>query len=51
MKKSEKFGYLENSCNYPFLTMMFCHRIIHPKDADGMASSVDPDQTTPLGAV
>ena len=22
-----------------------------PKDADGMANSIDPDQTTPLGAV
>ena len=22
-----------------------------PKDADGMANSVDPDQTAPLGAV
>ena len=24
---------------------------MHPKDADGMANSVDPDQTAPLGAV
>ena len=23
---------------------------LHPKDAAGMANSVDPDQTTPLGA-
>ena len=25
--------------------------VICPKDADGMANSVDPDQTAPLGAV
>ena len=24
---------------------------MHPKDASGMANSVDPDQTAPLGAV
>ena len=24
---------------------------MYPKDADGMANSVDPDQTAPLGAV
>ena len=24
---------------------------MHPKDADGIANSVDPDQTDPLGAV
>ena len=24
---------------------------MRPKDADGMANSVDPDQTAPLGAV
>ena len=24
---------------------------MHPKSADGMANSVDPDQTAPLGAV
>ena len=24
---------------------------MHSKDADGIANSVDPDQTTPLGAV
>ena len=27
------------------------HRERHPNDADGMANSVDPDQTAPLGAV
>ena len=24
---------------------------MHPNDADGIANSVDPDQTAPLGAV
>ena len=23
------------------------HRVMYPKDADGMANSVDPDQTAP----
>ena len=27
------------------------HRVMIPNDADGMANSVDPDQTAPLGAV
>ena len=27
------------------------HRVMCPKGADGMANSVDPDQTAPLGAV
>ena len=27
------------------------YRVMHPKDADGIANSVDPDQTAPLGAV
>ena len=26
-------------------------RVMHPKDAEGIANSVDPDQTAPLGAV
>ena len=29
---------------------LFYYRVIGPKDADGMANSVDPDQTAPLGA-
>ena len=24
---------------------------MHPKDAEGIANSIDPDQTAPLGAV
>ena len=30
--------------------MCLYHRVIRPKDADGMADSVDPDQTAPLFA-
>ena len=33
-------------CKYPkiLLTWIF-HRVMHPKDADGMANSVDTDET------
>ena len=31
--------------------MWIYHRVVSPNDADGMANSVDPDQTAPLGAV
>ena len=31
--------------------MWLYHRVKNPNDADGMANSVDPDQTAPLGAV
>ena len=31
--------------------MWLYHRVMSPKDADGMANSVDPDQTSPLEAV
>ena len=34
-----------------FWTMWLYHRVMSPNDADGMANSVDPDQTAPLGAV
>ena len=30
--------------------MWLDHRVMSPKDADGMAESVDPDQTAPLGS-
>ena len=38
------------------ITLKFCtrwlyHSVMSPNDADGMANSVDPDQTAPLGAV
>ena len=29
--------------------MWLYHRLMSPNDADGMANSVDPDQTAPLG--
>ena len=29
----------------------FSWRVMHPKDAEGVANSVDPDQTAPVGAV
>ena len=31
--------------------MWLYHTVTSPNDADGMANSVDPDQTAPLGAV
>ena len=31
--------------------MWLYHRVISQNDGDGMANSVDPDQTAPLGAV
>ena len=39
-------------CNHSKIwTMWLYHGVISPNDADGMANSVDPDQTAPLGAV
>ena len=39
-------------CNHSKIwTMWLYHRVTSPNDADGMANSVDPDQTAPLGAV
>ena len=39
-------------CNHPKIwTKWLYHRLMHPKDADRLANSVDPDQTAPLGAV
>ena len=38
-----------NCCNYPKTwKMWFYPRVMHPKDADGMANIVDLDQTAPL---
>ena len=31
--------------------MLLYHRVMSPNNADGMANSVDPDQTAPLEAV
>ena len=39
-------------CNHSKIwTMWLYHRVMSPNDADGMANSVDPDQTAPVGAV
>ena len=39
-------------CNHSKIwTMWLYHRVMSPNDAAGMANSVDPDQTAPLGAV
>ena len=39
-------------CNHSKIwTMWLYQRVMSPNDADGMANSVDPDQTAPLGAV
>ena len=39
-------------CNHSKIwTMWLYHRVMSPNDADGMANSVDPVQTAPLGAV
>ena len=39
-------------CNhYKIWTMWLYHRVMSPNDADGMAKSVDPNRTAPLGAV
>ena len=39
-------------CNHPkSLTRWFFIRVMHPKDAEGIANSVDPDQTAFLEAV
>ena len=43
----------QNICsNHPkILTRWLYHWVMRPKDVEGMANSVDPDQTAPLGAV
>ena len=39
-------------CNHSKIwTMWLYHRVMSPNDTDGMANSVDPDQTAPVGAV
>ena len=36
-------------CKYPKIqTVLFCYRVIGPKDAARMSKSVDPDQTAPF---
>ena len=42
----------KNCCNHSKIwTIWLYHRVMSPNDAGGMANSVDPDQTAPLGAV
>ena len=42
----------KNCCNHPkSWTRWLYFRVTLPKDAEGIANSVDPDQTAPLGAV
>ena len=39
-------------CNHSIIWIMWLYyRVMSPNNADGMANSVDPDQTAPLGAV
>ena len=50
--KYRKFSkYLDTQnicCNHPKMwTMLLYHRVMSPNDADGMANSVNPDQTAP----
>ena len=52
-RKVPKFLDTRKLCDYYPKTgkKRFYHRLMHPKDADGIANSEDPDQTAPLGAV
>ena len=52
-RKFPKYSDNQNiCCNHSKIwTMWLYHRVMSPKDADGMANSVDPDQTAPLEAV
>ena len=44
--KVQKIWTVEKSCKYPKnLTVRFYRTVMGPEDADGMANSVDPDQT------
>ena len=52
-RKFPKYSDTQNiCCNHSKIWIMWLyHRVMSPNDADGMANSVDPDQTAPLGAV
>ena len=52
-RKFPKYSDTRNiCCNHSKIwTMWLYHRVMSPNDADGMANSVGPDQTAPLGAV
>ena len=51
--KFPKYSDTQNICcnHSKILTMWLYRRVMSPNDADGMANSVDPNQTAPLGAV
>ena len=48
-RKFPKYSDTQNiCCNHSKIwTMWLYHRVMSPKDADGMANSEDPDQTAP----
>ena len=52
-RKNSKIWDITNSChNCPRNRKISCNiALMHPKDADGMANSVDPDQTASSEAV
>ena len=49
-RKFPKYSDTQSICCYhsKIWTMWLYHREMSPKDAEGMANSVDPDQTAPL---
>ena len=51
--KFPKYSDTQNiCCNHSKIWIMWLyHRVMCPDDADGMANSVDPDQTAPLGSL
>ena len=45
----KKFRHPKICCNDPEIwTKLLYHRVMHPKDGDRIANSIDPDQTAPL---
>ena len=52
-RKNSKIWDTSNNChNYPKIGKVGCNiALMHPKEADAMANSVDPDQTASLEAV
>ena len=52
-RKFPKYSNTQNICcnQSKIWTKCLYHREMSPNDADGMANSVDPDQTAPLGSV
>ena len=52
-RKFPKYSDTQNICciDSKIWTMWLYHGVMGPNDADGMANSVDPDQTAPVGAV